>query len=288
MHMIRKAHKKLNRSMGGDLLLYIVLIVFGAVMALPLIYAISNAFKPLDELWLFPPRFFVRNPTLKNFSDLFRIMSNTWVPFSRYIFNTLFVSVVGTAGHIILSSLCAFALAKHDFPGSKILFQIVVLALMFHAAVTVIPNFIIMSYLNWINTYKALIIPAFGSSLGLYLMKQFMEQMIPDSILESAKIDGSSEWRTFWTIVMPMVKPAWLTLIIFSFQSLWNMGTSILIQKEQLKPLNYALQQVLAGGIARAGAGSAATVMMMSLPILIFLFTQSNIVETMSTSGMKE
>ncbi|AUS98690.1 ABC transporter permease [Clostridium thermosuccinogenes] len=257
-------------------------------MVLPMVYAISNSLKPLEEIWYFPPRFFVRNPTLKNFRDLFRIMSESWVPFSRYIFNTFLITGVGTFGHVVLASLCAYALSKHDFPGKNLMFSMVVLSLMFSGVVTQIPNFIIVAKLGWIDSYKAIIIPAFGSSLGLYLMKQFMEQMIPDSVLESARMDGAHEWKVFWKIVMPLVKPAWLTLTIFSIQGLWGMGANKFIQSEELKTLNYALSQILAGGIARAGTGSAAAVLMMIVPIVAFIITQSNVIETMSTSGMKD
>lgn len=286
----RRHHKKLylNRSRGGNFAVDVFLLLMGAFMALPMVYAICQSLKPLDELWMFPPRFFVRNPTLKNFSDLFTLMSDSWVPFSRYLFNTLFIAVVGTGGHLILSSMCAYALAKHRFPGRNLMFQTVVLSLMFSSAVTGIPNFMILSALRLIDTQWALILPAFCSSLGLYLMKQFMEQMVPDALLESARLDGSSEWNTFWRIVMPIVKPAWLTLIIFSFQGLWNSGSNILIQSEQLKTLNYALAQIVNGGIARAGSAAASAVIMMIVPVTIFVITQSNIVETIATSGMKD
>ncbi len=253
-----------------------------------MIYAISQSLKPLDELWMFPPRFLVRNPTLKNFSDLFSLMSSSWVPVSRYVFNTVLISVVGTSGHLIFSSMCAYALSKHQFKGRKVIFETIVLSLMFSTAVTAVPNFLVISKLGMMNTYWALILPAFSSSMGLYLMKQFMEQMIPDSVLEAARIDGSGEFRTFWSIVMPMVKPGWLTLIVFSFQGLWNTGATNLIQKESLKTLNYALSQVVNGGVTRAGAAAAGMVVMMIVPIIMFLVTQSNIIETMSTSGMKD
>ena len=145
-----------------------------------------------------------------------------------------------------------------------------------------------MSAFNMIETYWAVIIPAWGSTLGLYLMKQFMESNVNDSVLESARLDGASEWRTFWTIAMPMVKPGWLTLIVYSFQGLWNQGASIYIHSEQLKSLNYAIGQITAGGIKRAGASAAATVVMMLVPILVFVVSQSNIIETMGSSGMKD
>ena len=149
-------------------------------------------------------------------------------------------------------------------------------------------KFLIMSRLNLIDSYWSLILPAFAAPLGLYLMKQFMEQMVPGTILEAASIDGASYWKCFWRLAMPMVKPAWLTLIIFSFQGLWNLGASSYIQSEQLKTFNYALSQILAGGLRRAGAGAAALVIMMIVPLTIFLFTQSSIIETMATSGMKD
>ena len=159
---------------------------------------------------------------------------------------------------------------------------------MFNATVTEIPNFMIMTWLHLLDTYAALILPAFGYTLGLYLMKQFMEQMINDAVIEAARIDGAGEFRIFWQLVMPLVKPAWLTLIIFSFKNLWNIGGTVYIQTEQLKTFNYAMSQILAGGIARAGVGSAAAVIMMLVPITVFILTQRNVVETMGASGMKE
>ena len=278
----------LNRSAGGDAGITVMLVLLGAFMFLPMVYAIMQALKPLDELWIFPPRFYVVNPTLKNFGDLFRLMSTSWVPFSRYIFNTIMISVVGTTGNLILSSLAAYALAKIKFPGREFFFQTIVLSLMFNSTVTGICNFIVMTALGWVDTYLAIIIPTFASTLGLYLMKQFMESSVSDAVLESARLDGASEFRTFLTIAMPMVKPAWLTLIVYSFQGLWNSGTSIYIYSEELKTFNYAISQILAGGIVRAGAGAASTVVMMIVPITVFVITQSNIIETMGSSGMKD
>ena len=287
MNILRNK-KALNRSLGGDIFINLLLLFFGCFMALPLLYAVVTSLKPMDEFFVFPPRFFTRNPTLQNFSDLFRLMDSTRVTFSRYVFNTVFVSVVGTVGHVILSSMCAYAISKLYFRGKTVMFQIIVISLMFTSSVTAIPNFLIMKQLGFINTYLALIVPAFASPLGLYLMKQFMDQMVQDSILEAARIDGARESTIFFRIVMPSVKPAWLTLIVFSFQGLWNMGSSTYIFREDLKTLNYALSQVLAGGVARSGASAAATVIIMIVPILLFICTQRNVVETLSTSGMKD
>lgn len=281
--------RALNRSYGGDAAIYIFLLICGIFIALPMVFAISNSLKPLNEFWVFPPRFFVKHPTFNNFVDMFNLLDLSWVPFSRYVFNTVIIALIGTAGHVLLASMCAFAFAKYSFRGSKFLFQIVVLALMFNTTVTAIPNFIIMSRLHWVDTYFAVIVPTFAGSLGLYLMKQFMETMIPDSLIEAAEIDGANKWYIFWKIAMPNVRPAWLTLIVFTFQGLWNQGSTVYIQSEQLKTINYALSQIMSGGsIARAGAGAAATVVMMLPPMIVFMLTQSNIVATMATSGMKD
>lgn len=280
--------RSFNRSVGGDIGINVMLIIFGAFMFLPMVYAISQSLKPLDELWMFPPRFLVVNPTFKNFGELFRLMSESWVPFSRYIFNTAFVSVAGTFGHLFLASMAAYAMTKINFPGRKSMFKLVYYSLMFNSTVSSLSNFILMSAFGWIDTYWSLIIPAFGYTLGFYLMRQFIETTVPDSVLESARLDGAKELTIYWKIVMPMVKPAWLTLIVYSFQGLWNSGTSIYIYSEQLKTFNYAIQQILAGGITRSGAAAASTVIMMIVPVTVFVITQSNIIETMASSGMKD
>ena len=278
----------LNRSAGGDSGIAFVLILLGAFMFLPMLYVIMQSLKPLDELWMFPPKFYVIKPTLSNFTDLFSLMNESWVPFSRYIFNTVFITAAGTVGNLLLASMAAYSLAKLKFPGRNAMFQLVVTSLMFHQTVHQVAHFIILSSLGWVDTYLAIIIPALAGTMGLYLMKQFMESSVSDAVLESARLDGASELKTFWVIAMPMVKPAWLTLIIETFKNLWNTGASIYIHSEQLKTFNYAIQQIVTGGVARAGAGAAATVVMMSVPIIVFVLNQSKIIETMGSSGMKD
>ena len=284
----RKHKVVLSRSAGGDVGITIMLTLLGAFMVLPMVYVIMQSLKPLDELWMYPPRFYVMNPTFSNFKDLFGLMNTSWVPFSRYIFNTVFTSLCGTFGHLFIASMAAYALAKIKFPGGKAIFKTIQTSLMFHYTVTAVTSFILMSAFKMVDSYLAIIIPAWGSTLGLYLMKQFMDSGVSDAVLESARLDGASELRTYWTIAMPMVKPAWLTLIIYSFQGLWNAGASIYIYSEQLKSFNYAIGQITAGGIKRQGASAAATVLMMAVPILVFVISQSNIIETMGSSGMKD
>ncbi len=283
----RKREKQLNRSMAGNTLLFVLMFICGIFMVLPLVMIINNALKPLDELYQFPPKIFVRNPTLENFSDLFVLMNDSWIPFSRYILNTIIITGFGMVGHVVVASLAAYPLAKHKFPGKNILFSMVVLSMMFSWTVTQIPQYLIISWMGINNNYLALILPAWSFGMGLYLMKQFMEQL-PDSLMESAKLDGATEWHIFWTIVMPNVKPAWLTLAIFQFQQMWGNTGSMFLRDEQLKPLQFALQQITAGGVARAGAAAAVTFIIAAVPIIFFLICQSNILETMTTSGMKD
>lgn len=284
---IFRVNKKLNRSFTVTFLMFVFLALFGAFMALPLVYAVNNAFKPLDELFIFPPRFFVRNPTFDNFFDLVALMGNSWVPLSRYITNTLLITIIGTVGHILLASAAAYPLAKYRFFGSKMIFSVVVLSLMFSPHVTAIPNYMVMSWLGWINTHASIIVPSLAFPLGLFLMKQFMEQ-IPNALLEAAKIDGANEYRIFWSVVMPNVKPAWLTLMILQFPMLWGTDGGNFIYSENLKTLHYALGQIIQGGIARAGVGAAVALFLMVVPITLFIISQSSVMQTMANSGIKD
>lgn len=283
---IRRRKKRLNRSIGGDIALFAVLLIFGSFSAFPLIMTTSNAFKSLDELFLFPPRLLPRNITFDNFRDLSELIGGSWIPFSRYFFNTILNTVLGTVGHVLIASMCAYPLAKYKFPGRSLIFTMVVYSLMFAPQVTATPNYIIITRIGLINTPAAIILPAIASSLGLYLMKQFMQQ-IPMELLESAKIDGASEYRIFFQIVMPLVKPAWLTLIILLFQRLWTTDGGSFIFDEEMKPVSYALRQIAQGTIERAGTIAAVSFIMMIVPVVFFVISQSKIVETFSHSGMK-
>lgn len=281
----RKLRRR-NRSLMGDIGLTLVLVFFGLFSLFPLIFTVVNAFKPLSEIFIIPPKMTVENPTLNNFFDLATIVESFNVPLSRYIFNTGVITVLGTFGTVLLGSMAAFPLAKYTFPGSKLMSNIIVYALMFNASVTAIPNYLIMSKLGMIDTYWAVILPAIGSTLGLYLMKNFMVQ-IPDEMLEAAKIDGAGEFKTYSSVVMPLCKPAWITLIILSFQQMWGTTGGVFIYTEELKPVTYVLQQLVSGGISRTGVSSAISFIMLLVPITVFVLSQSNVIETMATSGVK-
>ncbi|MDO4563074.1 MAG: carbohydrate ABC transporter permease [Clostridia bacterium] len=276
-----------NRSVGVDVALTIFLGLFGLFSFFPLWMIIINAFKPLNEIFVFPPRLYVVNPTLDNFRDLFQIVGNSYIPFTRYIFNTVFITILGTAGTVIVGSMAAYPLAKYEFPGSRVMSSMIVYSLMFNGSVTAIPNYIIMSYLGLVDTYWSVVLPAIGGTLGLYLMKNNMVH-IPMSLIESAKMDGANEFKIFWSVIMPLSKPAWITLIIFSFQGLWGATGGTFIYTEKLKPVSYALSQITAAGIVRTGVSSAVSLIMLVVPVAVFVTSQSNVIETMANSGMKE
>ena len=278
---------KLSRSRLGNLVVLVLLAAMGVFTAIPFLFSIVQSIKPVDELFVYPPRLTVSRPTLDNFAVLFNLTSSTWVPVSRYLFNSLLLTVCGTVGNVVVCSMAAYPLAKLKFHGRKLLFNLVVVSLLFTYEVTFIPNYVILSKLQMLDTFWALLLPAVATPMGLFLMKQFMEQ-IPDSVVESARVDGAGTLTLYWRIVMPQVKPAWLTLVFFSFQSLWNREGLEFIFSEELKMFPTILKQVASSGVARAGAAAAAAVILMIPPIVVFLLSQSNVIETMASSGIKE
>lgn len=280
-------NSRANRSVKGSLLLLIFLLAFSLVSLFPVVFMVSNAFKPINELFIFPPRLFVIQPTTDNFSDLFTILADSLVPFMRYLYNTLFLVVVGCVGHILLSSMAAFALAKFRFPGSEFMSKIIVYSLMFSSAVTAVPTYMIMSRLGLVDTYWSIIFPAFSLPLGLFLMKNFMEQ-VPTALIDAASIDGSTYFGMLWRIIMPAVKPAWITLFIVSFQSLWGNNAGYFIYTENKKPLAAMLSNLSGSGVARTGVVAASALFMFIIPVIAFIISQSNVMETMATSGIKE
>ena len=284
---IKISHKRLSRSVGGDMIMIIMLGLYGMFSFLPLLFVISNAFKPLEEFYLFPPRFFAQNPTATNFLDLLDLSTNMWVPFTRYLFNSVFVTVFTVAVYVILASMCAYPLAKHEFKGKSVLNGLIVFSMTFSSTVMGIPQYIIFSKLHIVDSYFAIIIPALGSTMGVFLMRQFMAAF-PMAIIESARVEGSSEFYIFWHIVMPNQKPAWITMMIFTFQAVWGATASNMVFTENIKTLPYMLSQIASSGISRAGVGAAASLLLLIPNILFFTFSQSNVMETMSNTGIKE
>lgn len=281
-------YKRYTRTKMGNVVYFIILAIFGIFMVIPMAYSIITSFKPLDELLIWPPRFFVRRPTLMNYTVLPTLLSNLHVPLSRYIFNSLFVSVVTTVLHCVIASMAAFTLSKTELKGKTLFFLIIQFSLLYNGYTLAIPQYLIFSKLHLINSYFVYILPYLPSSLGVFLIKQYMDDSIPLSIIEAAKIDGAGYLRTYLSVIMPMIKPAWLTLALFAFRDMWNMVPSGTIFDEELKTLPTVMSQIVGGGIARSGNAMAVSVILMIPPIIVYLVSQSNVMETMSSAGIKD
>ena len=282
-----KSRVRLSRSFGGTLVIFFFLVITGVFMALPIVYSLVQSVKPLEEIFAYPPKFFVKHPTFDNYIQVYQLCQNLWVPLSRYVFNSLFISVLGTVVYVYIASMTAFPLSKHKFPGKAAVTAFIIWALLFRPEVTGVAQYIIISKMSMINTYWSMLLPPLAGTFGVFLMMQFMETAIPDSVLEAARIDGANEYRIFYGIAMPAVKPAWLTLVIFTFQTFWNATGVSYIYDESLKTLPSVLSNISSGGLARAGASSAVAVILLTPPIIIFIISQSSMTETMAHTGLK-
>jgi ABC-type glycerol-3-phosphate transport system permease component len=270
---------------------YIILLPLIVLMVLPIIFIFSHAFKPPDELFAYPPQFFVINPTFKNFTDLFSKMSTSGIPVSRYLFNSIAITLVTVAASVVVSSTAAYALSKKRFKLKKVLFAINTLALMFVPIAVTIPRFLIIEKLNLMDSFMVHILPGLAMPVGLFLIKQFVDG-IPDEVVEAAQIDGASDLLIYWRIIIPMIKPALATIAILTFQASWNNAdtSSMYINNESLRSFAFYLSTLTsstAGANAVAGQGiAAAASLIMFLPnLIIFVLLQSQ--STMSHSGIK-
>ncbi len=286
MEKSKGTNKRVGKSWTNDIGIFILLAFLGLFMLAPIYIAIITSIKPVQEIFIMPPKLYAINPTGDNFRDLFQVANNSWVPFSRNVLNSLYVTIAATVLHVIFACMASFILAKCRFPGVKLINKTVVIALLFNSQVTYIMQYIVMAKLGMINTYSALILPIVASSMGLYLMINSVGT-IPDAMIEAAKVDGAGLFRICWQVVMPNMKPAIMTIIIFQFQAAWNSTGGNLVYDEALKTIPTVVQQIAAAGIARQGAIAASAVVLMIPPLAVFIAAQSNVMETMAHAGMK-
>ena len=284
---MKASNKQAGKKAGGTVFIFILLFVLGAFMILPIYLTLVMSVKPVEELFVFPPKLYTLNPTLVNFKDMFDTLNEMWVPFSRYVFNSVFVTAAVTVSQCVFSAMAAFVLAKYKFPGSRFLNSVIIIALLYQSNVIYIMQYIVMNKLHLINTYWALILPSVASPICVFLMRQSISQL-PDSIIESAKVDGAGAFTICWKIVMPNQKPALMTLIIFAFQAAWNIQGGSFVYDESLKTLPTVVQQAAESGLARAGVAMASSVFMLLPPVIIFMAAQKYVIETMAYSGIKE
>lgn len=281
------SHKKINRSKFGNIFVLLFLLLICIFMFVPMWYTIITSFKPAEEMFIFPPKMYVINPTFINFKNLSLLLSNLRVPFSRYIFNSIFISVAKTIIGVFFGAMAAYAFAKHEFPAKKIFWNLIIITILFAGGVTELPTYIIKAALGLIDTIWVFLLPAVATPLYMFLMKQFISQ-IPESLLEAARIDGANEFTTFFHVVLPNIKPAWMTVAVLMFQSSWAEGSSSVIFTENLKLLPTVLNQIGTGSLSRQGVSAASALIMLIPPVLAFIFTQSRMMQTMAYSGIKD
>lgn len=286
LHM-KASNKPVVKRRFGNILVFILLFSAALFMILPIYLTVIMSIKPVQEIFVFPPKLYVSEPTLSNYTNMFRICSDESVPFSRYVFNSIYVTAVVTIIQVIFSSMIAFCLAKVKFPGAKLINSIIVISLLYQSNVIYIMQYIVLAKMGIVNSMAALILPSAASPICVFLMRQSISQM-PDSIIEAAKVDGAGIFRICWQVVMPNQKPALMTLVIFAFQSAWNIQGGSVIFDESLKTLPTVVQQAASAGLSRAGVAMAAAVFMLVPPTVIFIIAQRHVIETMAYSGIKE
>lgn len=284
---LRESNRPAGRKYGGTALSFVFLSILGLFMIFPIYLTVVMAVKPVEELFVFPPKLYAIRPTLDNFRDMFAAVRQNRIPFSRYVFNSVFVTVSVTAAQCVFASMAAFVLAKCKFPGSRMINGIIVTSLLYQSSVIYIMQYMVMAKLRIIDSPLALILPAAASPMGVFLMRQSISQ-IPDSVLDAAKVDGAGLFRICWQIVIPNQKPALMTLMIFAFQAAWNIQGSGVIFREQYKTLPAAVAQVSSSGMARAGVAMAASVFMLVPPAVVFILAQRYVIETMAHSGIRD
>lgn len=304
--VLKRSNKKSSRYSGirnsrinpqgfhtSQLKFYLVLLPLAVFMLLPILFIFSHAFKPADELFAYPPRFFVLSPTVKNFTDLFSRFSKSGIPVTRYLFNSILITAVTVAASVVVSTTAAYALSKKRFKLKTILFTVNTIALMFVPIAVTIPRFLIIERLNLMDSFWVHILPALALPVGLFLLKQFMDG-IPNEVIEAAQIDGATDVAIYWRIILPMIKPAMATIAILTFQATWNNAevSTLYINSESLKTFAFYLTTLTstttgANAVAGQGMAAAATLIMFLPNLLIFILLQSQVMSTMSHSGLK-
>jgi len=287
--MVGRQNRKFNKS---HMKFYVYLIPMAVIMGLPIVYIVNHAFKPIGELFLFPPRFFVRQPTVVNFTRLFEATAISGIPASRYIYNSALVTVLVVVLSVIIGSMSAFAFAKLQFKGREILFTVNTLALMFVGTAVAIPSYLVVDNLGLIDTYLAHVLPLIAMPVGMFLLTQFIGQ-IPDSLIEAARIDGAGNLYVYRRIILPLIRPAIATIAILAFQGVWNntATSTMFINNEALRTLAFFMGTLTtaAGATVVAGQGMAAAAgLIMFLPnLILFIILQSKVINTMAFSGLK-
>ncbi|CAH1209367.1 L-arabinose transport system permease protein AraQ [Paenibacillus plantiphilus] len=282
---------RLHAMDGFQKVLLLLMIVLSVFMLLPIVYIFNHAFKPYHELFVYPPTFFVKEPVLQNWNELVAVTARSTVPMVRYLFNSVFISGLAVLLVTAASALCAYPLAKHRFPGYKLVFAAIILTLMFAPEVVQIPRYLVVSQLGIMNTYFGHLLPLMAMPIGVFLLKQFMDQ-IPNALLEAARIDGANEFTVFLRIVIPVCKPAVATIAILAFQSSWGNteSSALFMMDEEMKSFAFYLSTLtnnLANNVAMQGAAAVAALILFVPNLIVFVILQGKVIATMAHSGIK-
>ncbi|SFB74966.1 carbohydrate ABC transporter permease [Butyrivibrio sp. YAB3001] len=272
--------------------IYLLILPMVLLCGLPIVFIIFHAFKPMEELFAFPPKFITTHPTLDNFRKLAKASRSAGIPISKYVFNSLFITAVVVFCSLLFSTMAAYALSKLRFKGRNVMMQINQIALMFVSVAVMIPRYLIVNKLGMIDTYLAEILPLIALPVGLFLVKQFVDQ-VPDSLIEAAYMDGAKEWQIYLKVIIPLIKPAIATAAILVFQQVWtNLETSnYYINDDSLKSLAFYMNTLTSTSttntVAGQGVAAAASLIMFLPNLILFCILQKNVMNTMAHSGIK-
>ncbi|MBO7354025.1 MAG: carbohydrate ABC transporter permease [Lachnospiraceae bacterium] len=287
-----KGHKMNPKSFEkGQIKIYLLILPMVLLTGLPIVFIFFHAFKPMEELFAFPPKFITTHPTLDNFRALIKASRSASIPLSKYIFNSILITGAVVFGSLLFSTMAAYALSKLRFKGRDTMMRVNQIALMFVSVAVMIPRYLVINKLGLIDTFWAEILPLVALPVGLFLVKQFVDQ-VPDSLIEAAYMDGAKEWTIYRKVILPLIKPAIATAAILVFQQVWtNLETSnYYINNESLKSLAFYMN-TLAGATSNTVAGqgvAAAASLIMFLPnLILFCILQKNVMNTMAYSGIK-
>ncbi len=279
--------RKFERS---QIKILVILLPLALFMALPIVFIVSHAFKPMSELFAFPPTFFVRNPTLDNFTKLIKFSRSAGIPLTRYLFNSVIVTVLTVGLSLLLTTCAAFAFSKIKFRGRALMLQINQIAIMFVATAVLIPRYLVISNLGLIDTVFGHVLPLVAMPVALFLVKQFVDQ-VPDSLIEAAHLDGASDLKVYWHIVLPIIRPAIATAMVLVFQQVWtNMETSnYFTNDESMKTMTFYMNTMVnaSNSVAGQGIAAAASLIMFIPNLILFIICQNAVMNTMATSGIK-
>lgn len=268
---------------------YLYLVPVAVFMGMPIIYIINHAFKPMDELFAFPPRFFVSHPSLINFQNLFQQAAGSSIPISRYVFNSLVVTIAVVFFSVVISTMAGFALSKMKFKLNRFVFEANNIALMFVATAVTIPRYLTINAIGILDTYWAHILPLIAMPVCLFLIKQFIDG-VPNALLEAAQLEGANAFTIYRKIVLPMVKPAIATGAILAFQAVWNNveTSNLFTSTESIRTLSFYMNTLSGVGTVQGQGMAAAASLIMFVPnLVLFIILQSNVMDTMAHSGLK-